>query len=407
MAGMNVLLIAAGDRAQVEPFAALARGLGEAGHIATVAAPSRFATLADEVGVAFAGLDDSAFTIREELGRAGVGGSRSPYLTEPDLYRWLDGLTALTDMDADIVVFARGAVGGSSVADRLGVPAIPAQVVPTAPATAAFAALNAPPWTPHALHRWTWSNSDAAPHPWGSALARWRIKCLGLRAEETPFSVLAIERGVLSAWSRHLLPAPPDWPPSAAPLGFWTLPAGAAPTLPADVVGYLSAGDRPVLIVLDDLCLPDAIHTARTIAQSLRANHERGLLVAGRSGLASGPVTDRLYVVDRTHLSAVIPRVSAVLHRGGIDAIAAALTAGVPQLVHPATEAQRFWAERLTRLGVAPEPLDRLTPRRLADALRRSIARRPAAEYLRGVLRDEDGVGACIARLEQAHVATR
>lgn len=126
-----------------------------------------------------------------------------------------------------------------------------------------------------------------------------------------------------------------------------------------------------------------------------------------RSMLESGPVTDRLYVVDRIHLSAVMPRVSAVIHRGGIDAIAAALIVGVPQLVYPAAEAQRFWAERLTLLGVAPEPLDRLAPRRLADALRRSIARGPAAEHLRGVLRDEDGVGACIARLEQAHIATR
>ncbi len=185
MTGMNVLLIAAGDLAQAEPFLALARGLGEAGHNATVAAPSRFAALAGDVGVVFAGLDDSAFTICQELGRAGVGGTRSPYLTEPDLRRWLDGLTALTDVSADAVVFTRDAVGASSVADRLGVPAIPAQVVPTAPATAAFAALNAPLWTPRALHRWTWSNADAAPQPWRSVLARWRIKHLGLRAEDT------------------------------------------------------------------------------------------------------------------------------------------------------------------------------------------------------------------------------
>lgn len=404
MTGMNVLLIAAGDLAQAEPFLALARGLGEAGHNATVAAPSRFAALAGDVGVVFAGLDDSAFTICQELGRAGVGGTRSPYLTEPDLRRWLDGLTELTDVSADAVVFTRDAVGASSVADRLGVPAIPAQVVPTAPATAAFAALNAPLWTPRALHRWTWSNADAAPQPWRSVLARWRIKHLGLRAEDTPFSLLAIERGVLSAWSRHLLPAPPDWPPSAAPLGFWTLPADAGLTLPADVVGYLSAGDRPVLIVLDDLCQPDAIRMARAIAEGLRTIHQRGLLMAARSGLAPGLITDCLYVVDRIHLSITMPQVSAVFHQGSIDAIAAALTAGVPQLVRPATEAERFWADRLMRLGVAPEPLDRLAPRRLADALNRSIARTSAAERLYGRLRDEDGIRATIARLEQAHM---
>lgn len=404
MTGMKVLLIAAGDRTQAEPILALARGLGEAGHDAVVAAPSRFASLAVDVGVEFAGLDDSAFTIRQELGRAGIGGNHSPYLTEPDLEHWLDGLTALTDVAADCVVFTRDALGASSVADRLGVPAIPAQMVPTAPATAAFAALNAPLWTPRALHRWSWSNADAAPHPWRSVLARWRIKRLGLRAEDTPFSLLAAERGVLSAWSRQLLPAPPDWPPSAAPLGFWTLPAEAGPTLPPDVASYLSAGDRPVLIVLDDLCEPDAIRMARAVAQALRTVHQRGLLVAGRSGLGSGLVTDCLYVVDRIHLSVAIPRVSAVLHQGGIDAIAAALTAGVPQVVHPTTEAQRFWADRLLRLGVAPEPLDRMTPRGLTEALTRSIARTRAAESLRGRLLGEDGIGSAVARLERAHV---
>lgn len=34
--------------------------------------------LAVDVGVEFAGLDDSAFTIRQELGRAGIGGNHSP-----------------------------------------------------------------------------------------------------------------------------------------------------------------------------------------------------------------------------------------------------------------------------------------------------------------------------------------
>jgi hypothetical protein len=55
----------------------------------------------------------------------------------------------------------------------------------------------------------------------------------------------------------------------------------------------------------------------------------------------------------------LLSRCAAVLHHGGSGSAAAALAAGVPQVVVPLQFDQPFWAARLEQLGVAPPPLDK------------------------------------------------
>jgi UDP:flavonoid glycosyltransferase YjiC (YdhE family) len=52
-------------------------------------------------------------------------------------------------------------------------------------------------------------------------------------------------------------------------------------------------------------------------------------------------------------LSRLLPRTSALVHHGGIGSAAAALSAGVPQLLVPFAHDQPDNAARLCRLGVA------------------------------------------------------
>ena len=63
-------------------------------------------------------------------------------------------------------------------------------------------------------------------------------------------------------------------------------------------------------------------------------------------------------------LSRILPRTSALVHHGGIGSAAAALAAGVPQLVMPFAHDQPDNAARLCRLGVASA----LWPRRASGA---------------------------------------
>ncbi|XP_016434429.2 sterol 3-beta-glucosyltransferase isoform X5 [Nicotiana tabacum] len=55
----------------------------------------------------------------------------------------------------------------------------------------------------------------------------------------------------------------------------------------------------------------------------------------------------------------LFPRCAAAIHHGGSGSTAAALQAGVPQVICPFMLDQFYWAERMFWLGVAPEPLRR------------------------------------------------
>ncbi|KAL9260707.1 Sterol 3-beta-glucosyltransferase UGT80A2-like protein [Drosera capensis] len=55
----------------------------------------------------------------------------------------------------------------------------------------------------------------------------------------------------------------------------------------------------------------------------------------------------------------LFPRCAAAVHHGGSGSTAAALQAGIPQVICPFILDQFYWAERMSWIGVAPEPLKR------------------------------------------------
>ena len=215
IAGCRALLITTGSRGDVQPFLVLAHALAEAGACPVVAAPRRFDNLAARFGAEFIGLDDSILDLQDELVGAGpVRAVRSLGRIRPLMRRWLDDLAELAHGEsgrADIVVFTQKALGGASVAERLKVPGLPAQLIPTGPPTSAFRAPFAPVGTPRLLYRASWLLVGAAEAPWRRMVAQWRSARLGLKTSPIPFSRIVASRGILSAWSPRLLAAPPEW----------------------------------------------------------------------------------------------------------------------------------------------------------------------------------------------------
>jgi UDP:flavonoid glycosyltransferase YjiC (YdhE family) len=79
----------------------------------------------------------------------------------------------------------------------------------------------------------------------------------------------------------------------------------------------------------------------------------------------------------------------------------------VPQVVVPHVGDQRYWADRLHQLGVAPKPIDvrDLDAARLADAILTTAAdirSADAADGLMAQMREEDGVRTAADALEAA-----
>src|SRR5690606_2867802 len=216
-AAMRPLLITVGSRGDVQPYLALACGLLAAGHRPLLAAPRRFAPMAAARGVEFAPLDDELLTLQDSVKgqgvRAAITAARS---VRPMLRRLLDdqaGLAARPEFD--VVVHHPKALGGPSVAEKLGVPALAGLLLPLYVPTAAFAAPILPVRVPPALNRASWRITAAIEAPYRKTLRTWRRERLGLTGPVPP----ATRGGVLHAWSPHLLPAPADWPEEARPIG--------------------------------------------------------------------------------------------------------------------------------------------------------------------------------------------
>ena len=403
--GCRPLLITTGSRGDVQPFLVLARALSEAGAHPVVAAPRRFDNLAARFGVEFIGLDDSILDLQDELVGAGpVRAVRSLGRIRPLMRRWLDDLAELAHGKvgrADIVVFTQKALGGASVAERLKVPGLPAQLIPTGPPTSAFRAPFAPVDTPRLLYRASWLLVGAVEAPWRRMVAQWRSARLGLKTSPIPFSRIVASRGILSAWSPRLLAAPPEWRSSQSPLGFWR--SRETGTLPPDIERFLADGPPPVVIGFGSMRHDDPARLAREVVDGLRRAGRRGILLAGWSGLSVSGGGDIL-AVEEAPLGGLLPRAAAIVHHGGVGTVGAALHAGTPQVISPFFGDQSFWAGRLRELGVAPRPLMRITGEALAERLRAADALADTAGALGEVMADEDGCAAAIGRINQVLV---
>ena len=403
--GCRPLLITTGSRGDVQPFLVLARALSEAGAHPVVAAPRRFDNLAARFGVEFIGLDDSILDLQDELVGAGpVRAVRSLGRIRPLMRRWLNDLAELAHGEAgraDIAVFTQKVLGGASLAERLKIPGLPAQLIPTGPPTSAFRAPLAPVGTPRLLRRASWLLVGAAEAPWRRMVAQWRSARLGLKTRPIPFSRIVATRGILSAWSPRLLAAPPEWHSSQSPLGFWR--SRETGTLPPDIERFLADGPPPVVIGFGSMRHDDPARLAREVVDGLRRAGRRGILLAGWSGLSVSGGGDIL-AVEEAPLGGLLPRAAAIVHHGGVGTVGAALHAGTPQVISPFFGDQSFWAGRLRELGVAPRPLRRITGEALAERLRAADALADTAGALGEVMADEDGCAAAIGRINQVLV---
>ena len=98
-------------------------------------------------------------------------------------------------------------------------------------------------------------------------------------------------------------------------------------------------------------------------------------------------------------------------HHGGSGTTHAAARAGVPSVVVPFAADQFFWAERLHRIGIAPQRLAYrdVTSARLRERLAQAgttVMRQRALEIRRSMA-DERGVDNAVARIEAVLSADR
>ncbi|WP_167132879.1 glycosyltransferase [Paramicrobacterium chengjingii] len=397
---MDALLVTTGSRGDVEPFVALARGLADAGHSPTLAAPARFRALAEAHDVAFFAVDDSLFELQDTLAHKGTfaaltGAARA----KSALKLFLADVADLASDANDVVVYHPKTLASPLVAERLGVPSIAVQLIPLYQPTTAFPSplLSVP--VPRAMNRVSWRLSSAIEAPWRGMLRTLHRDRLGLSTPVVGIADRVAADGALNAWSSHLLPAPADWPASAAPLGFWRLPASSESPAPK-LVEFLNDGEPPVYVGFGSMVSkhPDAVGAA--IRDALRRIGRRGVVVTG-AGAVELEGDDSILVLDHVSHDWLLPRTAVAVHHGGVGTVGAALSAGVPQVIRPFLGDQQFWAKRVVEIGAGVR-LRQLTAESLVEAIVAAESCAPRARAHADSIRgNTDGVAQAVGRIEQ------
>ena len=400
---MRVLLVTMGSRGDVEPFAALGLGLARAGHEPLLAAPRRLTGDAAARGLPVAPLDDGIFALQEEVAgkgtRASITATRSAL---PLLRRWLDDLAGLRDSGADVVVYAPKSLGAPHLADLLGVPSIAALPIPLFTPTAQFPSPLSPVRPPRFLNRASWRLAGLVEAPYRRMVRDWRSEMLGLAGPLPGLTERVARDGVLHAWSPHLLPAPDDWSAELAPTGFWSLPPEDGRTPPAALDRFLDAGEAPVYVGFGSMLAKDPETFTRTVLDGLHRSGRRAVLATGWGALRPADVPDSVHVLDQAPHSLLLPRAAVAVHHGGVGTVAAAMRAGVPQVVKPFLGDQPFWARRVHEIGIAARPLaGRFTADGFAAAIDEAASRADAARRTAALVGEEDGVAAAVERIER------
>jgi sterol 3beta-glucosyltransferase len=203
----------------------------------------------------------------------------------------------------------------------------------------------------------------------------------------------------LVACSPAIMRVPPDLPPTTRVTGAW-LDRSAPPALPAELEAFLADGGPPIVVTFGSM----AGASGDEVAGAIRAMLDGGRRVVVQGGRTdASPSLLRIGAVDHR---ALFPRAALVVHHGGAGTSHAAVAAGVPSVVVPHVGDQRYWADRLHRLGAAPAPVPvrNLSGAALAEASLTSASdprMREAARALGARLAHEDGVSTAVGLLER------
>ena len=200
-----------------------------------------------------------------------------------------------------------------------------------------------------------------------------------------------------------MVPRPADWPATVHVTGYWW-PARPPRWQPPDqLVDFLAAGPPPVFVGFGSMTpTHDRLHDV--VAAAVKRAGVRAVVQSGWAGLR--PAGDDILLVGDLPHDWLFPRTAAVVHHAGAGTTGAGLRAGVPAVPVPVLLDQPFWADRLHRLGVAPQPLPlhELTADTLTDALRSCLDRptyRDRATELARRVRADDGAAVVLSLITQ------
>jgi rhamnosyltransferase subunit B len=210
---------------------------------------------------------------------------------------------------------------------------------------------------------------------------------------------------VLALFSRLFAQPQPDWPRQTRVTGFCFYDGHDQLPMPAELERFLAEGPPPIVFTLGTSAVwvaRDFFHESIEAAKHLG---QRAVLLIGdeRNRLATLP--EGMIAVDYAPYASLLPRVSVVVHHGGVGTTSQALLAGVPALIVPFAFDQSDNAEHARRLGTSRTVYRKSyraprVERELRELLERPEYRRKAIEVSKK-LKQENGPARAADLIEQ------
>jgi sterol 3beta-glucosyltransferase len=261
-----------------------------------------------------------------------------------------------------------------------------------------------------AANRASYAMMTMALAPYAGVINDFRADALSLPRRGRFANESALANGepvlMLYAYSRHLLPVPPDYPPHVHVTGYWFLEQQQAWTPPADLAAFLAAGPPPVYVGFGSMSGAKAQDRTAIVVEALARAGQRGVLASGWGGMTRADLPANIFMLEEAPHDWLFPRVAAVVHHGGAGTTAAGLRAGKPTVIVPFIADQPFWGKIVHEQGAGPQPIaqKRLSAESLAAAIGEAVTdaemqRRAAA--IGEKIRAEDGAGNAVAIIER------
>jgi sterol 3beta-glucosyltransferase len=411
---MKITIVTLGTRGDVQPYIAVARELMARGHEVKIAITEDHAQLLRTYGVAHHPMRGNfRELLRTDLGRKWLtsGESMRDYaryakeLFAPVIWSGCEDSDAACE-GADAVVFYGIAIAGMHAAERRGLPAValaPWAMVPSREIAPIPALAGAPGFVKKLAGDLVWRVAFSIFNAEHQAY-RTSVGLPPFRGGDLIHAVIESGFPCVHLFSEVVIPRPKDWDARHHVAGF-----AFAPPLPYEppraLVDFLADGPTPIYIGFGSMTGFEPNELADLATRAARRAGVRAVVATGWTGHEVTASKD-VFVVDEIPHDWLFPRVSAVVHHGGVGTLAEGLRAGRPTVIAAFFGDQPFWGWLNEKIGAGPRaiPRKKLDAQKLGDAIRAALDGNYAerAREIGEHIRAENGAARAAELIEQS-----
>ena len=413
---LRIVLLVVGSTGDLYPILALGKGLQASGHTVTIATQRIFQNTVLEMGLNFALLSGNhqAFLQSDEgkrfiLGKYGLFESFKRFKDE--LAKHLEEALDICQ-EAEAVGFAGISYWPISMLEKLDVPCFFLPLFPINPTRQfpwlGFDRVDCKPSLIKGLMNLFgyYAIEFAIWHRYRGVINTFRKESLQLSPVPwlgyrfyPPLRKKMQDIPLIYRFSPQLLAAASDWadrPPTYI-TGFFFVAHQQTYDPPVELTEFINAGPPPIYIGFGSMVSLDPMGLTQIIIKAVEHMGKRAVLLSGWAELGQQELPNSIFLIDAVPHDWLFPQMSVIVHHGGSGTIAAAMKAGIPQVTVPFVFDQLPFGQRLTALGVSPEPIPyrQLSAKALATHIMIAETDQEMAARAKAIaqhIRAEDGV---------------